>query len=145
MPPAVPVFGVDSKGGSMAVQERTPSTSTDPSLSARALNVALGVWLFISAFAWPHTMAQHTNTWICGVLAVVFALAATRYPQARVLNTILSVWLFISVWLLPRGNVGTAWNNALVAIVMFCLSLIPSQAMTRLPGAMSGHRMSHGT
>jgi hypothetical protein len=133
----------------MAVQERIPSASTDPNLSARMLNVALGVWLFISAFAWPHTMAQHTNTWICGVLGVIFALAATRYSQARVLNTILSVWLFISVWVLPRANAGTAWNNALVAIAMFCLSLIPSVPLDRLSGTigshMGSHRVSQGT
>ncbi|AKV02303.1 hypothetical protein AKJ09_08966 [Labilithrix luteola] len=65
-----------------------------------------------------------TNTWIVGVLAVVFSLVSMFVnPQARYLNTILSIWLFISVWALPRGTIGTAWNNCLVAIVMFVASL----------------------
>lgn len=59
--------------------------------SARLVNAALGVWLFISAFAWPHTMAQQTNAWILGVLTVVFSLGATRVPEMRFLNTVLAV------------------------------------------------------
>ncbi len=91
---------------------------------ARYLNVVLGVWLFISAFIWEHTAAERTNTWILGVLFVVFALVATRSPGARWVNTALSIWLFISVWALPHDNVGTMWNNALVAIVVFFASLV---------------------
>jgi hypothetical protein len=95
---------------------------------ARILNVILGVWLFISAFAWPHTSAQFTNTWILGVLAVIFALvAAYAAPQARYLNTLLAIWLFISAFALPRLNVGTVWNNVIVAILMFIFSLVPSE------------------
>jgi len=48
--------------------------------TARIVNIVLGVWLFISAFLWPHTYAQMTNTWILGVLCVVFALVAMRVP-----------------------------------------------------------------
>ncbi len=94
---------------------------------ARWLNVVLGVWLFISAFLWPHTVAQRTNTWILGVLCVIFALIAMSTPPARFLNTALSIWLFISVWALPHRNIGTMWNNALVAIVIFVLSLVPGR------------------
>ena len=92
---------------------------------ARWVNLVLGVWLFISAFIWPHTSAQLTNTWILGVLCVIFALIAMSTPTARWLNTILSIWLFISVWALPHQNLGTMWNNALVAIVVFAASLVP--------------------
>jgi hypothetical protein len=93
--------------------------------NARIVNVILGVWLFISAFLWPHTYSQMTNTWILGVLAVAFALLAMRVPEARYLNTILAVWLFISVWALPTMSVATQWNNALVAIAIFLMSLAP--------------------
>lgn len=98
----------------------------DAYASARAVNIVVGVWLFISAFIWPHSQAQMTNTWIVGLLAVVFAIAAMRAEQARYLNTILAVWLFISVWALPSLNLGTMWNNALAAIVMFFASLAPT-------------------
>ncbi len=92
---------------------------------ARAVNVVLGVWLFISAFVWSHTTAERTNTWILGILCVVFALIAMREASVRWLDTALAVWLFISVWALPHSNLGTMWNNALVAIAVFVVSLIP--------------------
>lgn len=91
----------------------------------RTLNVILGVWLFISAFVWPHTRVQMTNTWIVGVLCVIFALVAMSVPRVRHLNTLLSIWLFISAWALPVHSVGTVWNNVLVAIAIFIVSLLP--------------------
>jgi hypothetical protein len=103
----------------------------DTYASARIINVILGVWLFISAFIWPHTYSQMTNTWIVGVLVVAFSLIAMRVPEVRYLNTILAVWLFISVWALPTMSLGTAWNNALVAIAVFFVSLAPGYLDTR--------------
>jgi len=93
--------------------------------TGRIINIVLGCWLFISAFLWPHTNAQMTNTWILGVLCVAFAVIATRVPEMRYLNTLLAVWLFISVWALPSMSAGTRWNNALVAIAIFFVSLAP--------------------
>jgi hypothetical protein len=101
------------------------ATQVDQAASARFVNIVLGIWLFISAFIWPHSYAQMTNTWILGVLCVAFALIAMRVPEARYLNTILAVWLFISVWALPSISVGTQWNNAIVAILIFFVSLAP--------------------
>jgi hypothetical protein len=91
--------------------------------SARIVNLVLGIWLFISAFVWQHGSAQMTNTWILGVLAVIFSLVAMRVQAVRYLNTVLSVWLFISAFALPHLHRGTVWNNALVALVMFFVSL----------------------
>lgn len=95
---------------------------------ARAVNVVLGVWLFISAFVWRHSPQQLTNTWILGVLCVAFALIAIAVPEARYLNTALAVWLFISAFVLPRVSLGTVWNNALVAVAIFYVSLVPTGA-----------------
>ena len=94
--------------------------------SARAVNIILGIWLFVSAFVWRHSYAQMTNTWIVGVLCVAFALISTKIPEARYLNAILAVWLFLANWALPTISAGTQWNNALVAIAMFAASLAPS-------------------
>jgi hypothetical protein len=92
----------------------------------RILNFVLGIWLFISAFAWHHTRAQMNNSWIVGVLCVLFALVAMAAPRARYLNTALAVWLFVSTWALPSLNAATIWNNVLVAIAIFIVSLMPS-------------------
>lgn len=101
------------------------------------MNALLAIWLFISAFVWRHTAAQQTNTWILGVLAFIFSIAALFVaPPARFLNTLLAIWLFISAWALPRLTVGTIWNNVIVAILIFIFSLVPGTPPTRaLPRA----------
>jgi hypothetical protein len=104
--------------------ERGPAARGAP---ARIISVILGVWLFLSAFTWPHAHAQLTNTWILGVLCVIFSLVALSIPWVRYLNTLLSIWLFISAWALPTVTVATIWNNALVAIAIFIVSLVPSE------------------
>jgi hypothetical protein len=103
--------------------------------SAQFVNVALGIWLVVSAFIWPHTPAQQANTWMVGVLAAVFALVATARNQARYLDTALSVWLFASIWVLPDLSRATQWNNAVVALAIFVLSLVPDQARPIEPPA----------
>ena len=95
---------------------------------ARYANIVLGVWLFISAFLWLHSYAQMTNTWIVGLLCVLLAIVALRVAVARYVNAILAVWLFISAFALPSVHVGTVWNNALVAIAIFFVSLLPAYA-----------------
>jgi hypothetical protein len=66
------------------------------------------------------------NTWIVGLLCVVFALVALAIPAARFVITALAIWLFISAWALPTRESGTVWNNVLVAIAMFVVSLMPT-------------------
>ncbi len=100
---------------------------------ARWFNLILGIWLFVSAFLWEHTTAERTNTWILGVLCAVFALLAMKEAGARWLNTALAVWLFISVWALPHDNAGTMWNNAIVAIVVFFVSLASPEERPGIP------------
>lgn len=93
-------------------------------MSARNISIGLGVWLLLSAFLWPHTPSQLTNTWLCGALSTGFAVMALSVPNARYLNTALSLWLFVSAFALPADNVGTVWNNALVAVGIFIASLV---------------------
>ena len=85
-----------------------------------------------------------TNTWILGVLTVIFALVAMRFPPVRYLNTILAIWLFISAFALHRLNNGTVWNNALLAIVIFFLSLVPSREQAeRADRTLPTHEPQH--
>ena len=107
---------------------RNPNTST----SARAANVILGVLLFISAFILPHTSASRTNTWILGVLIAAFAGITSGAPQMRWVNAVLAIWLFFSTLWLRHISAGAVWNNLIVAVVVFILSLIPSRGRTTL-------------
>ncbi len=95
-------------------------------MGAQIANIVLGVWLFVSAFVWPHNYAQMTNTWILGILCVVFALIALSAPPARYLNTALAVWLFISAFAFANTNAATVWNNAIVGVAIFVLSMVPA-------------------
>ncbi len=108
-----------------------PADTMDP----RLINVSLGVWLFVSAFLWPESRAQANNTWISGVLCVVFSIASMGVPRARYLSSALAVWLFVSAWLLPIHHIATLWNNVLCSIAIFVVSLAPSDT-TALPGGL---------
>ncbi len=99
--------------------------------SASVADLILGVWLFLSAFLWMHTPAQRANTWILGVLFAVGALVAMQVARALWAHVVLSIWLFISVWALPHESPATMWNNALVAIAVFVISLAGVQARGR--------------
>lgn len=106
----------------LALNVEGPSTSGG---IARGMNLMLGFWLIISAFVWEHTGPERANSWVVGALVIAIALVASSVSAARWVNTGLAVWLFASVWLLPHDNVATAWNNALVAIAVFVISLVP--------------------
>jgi len=111
----------------MAVPMRRRA-AVDNGVSPRLVNVTLGVWLFISAFLWPGSHAHVTNTWICGVLCVVFAITGISVPWARYLNTALAVWLYVSAWALQTQHIAALWNNVLCAIAIFVISLVPSNS-----------------
>jgi hypothetical protein len=96
-------------------------------MSARVISVVLGVWLFVSAFAWPHSQASMMNTWITGALVAIFALISMRIPEVRYVNTALAVWLFISIWAVPDISPRTTWNNAIVAVLILVASLVPER------------------
>ena len=46
--------------------------------------------------------------------------------QLRSIPAALGVWLFISAFVLPGSSHGTLWNNALVGLAIFVVSLTPS-------------------
>ncbi|MDR0966999.1 MAG: hypothetical protein LBM75_10985 [Myxococcales bacterium] len=91
-------------------------------MTVRAVSILLSIWLFVSAFLWVHTGVQFTNTWIVGVAGVAFSLLTMFASGFRYANMLLGLWLFISVFVLPTGT-GTGWNNALVGVALFFLSL----------------------
>ncbi len=103
----------------------TLSSRGDAANGARWLNLALGIWLFISAFIWQHTLAAQTNTWILGVIIALAALLAIVWmPTFRWVNTAAAVWLFFSTLAIVHMHSGTVWNNLIVAVVVFVISLV---------------------
>jgi hypothetical protein len=94
------------------------------------VNLALGVWLFISAFIWQHSPASKTNTWIFGLIIALLSVSARRAPGARFANTAAAVWLFFSTLAISHYSQGTIWNNLIVAIAVFLFSLVPNRDST---------------
>lgn len=90
---------------------------------ARIISIIAGVWLFISAFVWPHSEPQFVNTWIIGAATAIVAAIGRAVPSIRYVNTALAAWLFISAWALQTNSPGTTWNNVIVAVVIFVASL----------------------
>ncbi len=87
--------------------------------------IALGAWLFISTFLWPHGTGPAANTWIVGLLIVIASVIALRMPWMRWVDTALAIWLFLSTLAMSGATRGTLWNNLIVAVLVFLVSLVP--------------------
>ena len=84
----------------------------------------------ISAFVWPHSASQFTNTWVMGIIVAAIAAIACTWPAIRYLNT-LSAWLIISAFAMPAVTSGTRWNNFIVGVVVVVLSLADTNVADR--------------
>ena len=81
------------------------------------MNAALGLWLFFSAFLWPHSAMQSLNAEVVGMLAVTAAVARR---WAGKFNALLGGWLIVSALLMPRVGMTTFWNHLAIG---FCFVL----------------------
>lgn len=95
--------------------------------AGRWVNLTLGVWLFISAFLWPHGHAQFSNTWLLGIIIAGLAFVAATYPAIRFLNALAAAWLFSSTLLLPEASALTVVHNCALAVAVFAASLVPGR------------------
>lgn len=91
---------------------------------ARYLNIALGIWLVVSAYLWPHSPAQFANLWISGLIVARCAAVALEAPWVGFFNSAVGLWLILSPLVLPRVSTATAWNNVLVGTVIALVSLV---------------------
>src|SRR5438552_602611 len=95
----------------------------------RVVNALLGLWLFVSAFMFPHLRAQFFNELISSILVTAFALMSILgRGDARKLNFLVGVWLFISALALPHPPGGSVVNQLLVAVLVVITALFPSRA-----------------
>ena len=96
-------------------------------MTARTFNALVAVWIFVSAFSWPHAAVQRLSTALCGLAAFGLALVTARHDAARYLNMAVAVWLFLSAFLLrgePMWRAATMWNNAIFGLVLFATALL---------------------
>lgn len=94
----------------------------------RYANLLLGVWLFVSAFAWPHSRDACGAAWISGAMITINAFGAIWASPARVFNVLLGgmalVWQNAAAHDEPTARV----NGIVVSALVVILSLIPSRA-----------------
>lgn len=95
---------------------------------ARYTNMALGLWLFVSAFAWPHIASTRINTCMVGVFVAIAATMAAGVSVFRQLTSLLAVWLLFTTLLVYPASPLTFWSNVLTAMAVLVVSLIPSDA-----------------
>ncbi|HEX3762276.1 MAG TPA: hypothetical protein VHW23_26425 [Kofleriaceae bacterium] len=110
------------------MMDTTRTRMTVPAADAwpRWVNLLIGIWLIISAFAWPHGGGARANTWILGALIAIASIWAMYAPGARFLNTIFAIWLFFATLVIYHASAATVWNNLIAAVIVFVLSLIPT-------------------
>lgn len=93
-------------------------------MTTRIFNALIGIWLFVSAFMWPHAQAEGTLTVICAVLTFVLAIASFYTIASRYANIVVAAALFIGSLALPSITRATVWNNVIVAVAILFASLI---------------------
>ena len=94
--------------------------SQDPS----SINVVLGVWLFASAFLWPHSLATFINALVVGIVIAGSAIVAMRWPAARLVDTAAGVWLIASLFAWPSVAPATAWTHFFVGAAVALVSIV---------------------
>lgn len=89
-----------------------------------SLVMLFATWLLVSAFALPQTASSAVATGVAAVLVAVLALAAHGKPAARYGISAVAVALAALALFTPGLPGLAAVSDALVAAVLFALSLV---------------------
>ena len=93
-------------------------------MTTRIFNALLGVWLFFSAFMWPHSPTAKVITIVCAFLTTGLAILSIYNRAASYVNAAVGIVLFLSALLMSNAWQATTWNNAIVAAAIFVVALI---------------------
>lgn len=98
-----------------------------------AWNMAVAGWLLFSAFALPHSPGSAALTGLVAVLVGTFALGSPGLPGLRFANALLALVLGWAALLMPDVELLARGNNAVVAAVVFFLSIVPGRSTAAPP------------
>jgi hypothetical protein len=96
---------------------------------ARLGNLALGLWLQISSFAWQHTDSSRISAWLPGLLISVIALLSMSSPPMRWLNGVLGLWLIAWTVVSASTEPLTYWNGVVAGLLVMVLSTIGTRSL----------------
>ncbi|HLK91294.1 MAG TPA: hypothetical protein VKZ18_15460 [Polyangia bacterium] len=108
-------------------------------MTTRIFNALLGVWLFVTAFMWPHAHGQFSVTIIASILTFALAILSIYSAAARYINVVVAIMLFLATLSLPHYTRATVWNNVICAVGIFVAALAD-----RGPGALRRERELYG-
>jgi hypothetical protein len=91
-------------------------------------NMGLSTWLLLSAFALGHSPGSAAITGLLAVLIATFALASPGFPGLRFANTAFALILGFAALLAPDVSMIARLNNAIVAAIVFALSVVPGRS-----------------
>jgi hypothetical protein len=92
--------------------------------TVRLVNVALGIWLLASSFAWRRPTANFINLWVTGLVVIVSSLLSVREPRLRFVTAGAGVWLITSLFAWTDYSSAMVWNNVIVGAAIALTSLI---------------------
>jgi hypothetical protein len=95
---------------------------------ARIFNLAFGIWLQVSAFAWPHGDESRISAWLPGLLISIIALLSMGAPPMRWLNAFLALVLIGWTFSATSNEPLSYLNGMICGLFVLCLSSVPSRS-----------------
>lgn len=105
--------------------------------ATNGIDVALGLWLFVSPWALGYSSHAVWNSWIVGGSIAVFAAIQlskpTRFRALSVLNMLLGAWAFASPWIFRFTDETRRFVSTLcVGAIVFLLSTYSTRGVGRM-------------
>jgi hypothetical protein len=99
----------------------------------RYANLLIGIWMFVSAFAWPHSRDSCAAAWISGAGISMNAFAGIWASPMRWFNVLLGgmslVWQASAAQ--AAGDSLSFTNGVVTSALVIVLSLVPSRRVPR--------------
>ncbi len=109
--------------------KRLKAPATSATCWARYAHLALGVWLQISSFAWPHSDATRIAAWLPGLIISVVALLSMSVPPLRWVNGVSAIWLLAWTAATANSEPLTYWTGVICGALVFVLATVSSKSL----------------
>jgi hypothetical protein len=117
--------------GSVAVRQKLKlkAPSTAAACWPRYANLALGIWLQVSAFAWPHADATRMSAWLPGLVISVVAVLSMSVPPLRWVNGVSAIWLLAWTAATANSEPLTYWSGVIGGALVFLFATVSSKSL----------------
>ena len=88
----------------------------EDAMTARIVNVLIGLWLFASAFILPQGRGQLASTAICGLLVTLTAVLTSYDHRFRYVTEALGLFVVVLAFAVHPLGSATFWHNGIMGI-----------------------------